>query len=150
KPLIQFEDSQATIDHLLESECRLSPGPMWLFRISNDGTAREITSRVVRPGCSYILVTKGELPELHECMSSCRVDCAGVKSFRITVPPEVSAETTAWLHQFAIQVARTIRVWPAGLPSRGWDGEGNSEWLTTEAPCFGILHDHPVDAYVFR
>jgi hypothetical protein len=43
-----------------------------------------------------------------------------------------------------------VQIWPAGLPGRGWDGEGQSEWLTTEAPCFGIVHDHPVDSYVFR
>ena len=41
-------------------------------------------------------------------------------------------------------------MWPAGLPGRGWDGEGNGEWLTTESPCFGIMHDHPVGTYVFR
>src|SRR6185312_11326102 len=30
---------------------------------------------------------------------------------------------------------------------RGWDGDGYSEWLTTEAPCFGIVPDHSVTAY---
>ena len=51
---------------------------------------------------------------------------------------------------FKLQIARTVRVWPAGLPGRGWNGEGRSEWLTTEAPCFGMVHDHPVDGYVLR
>ena len=64
--------------------------------------------------------------------------------------PVSSADDTAWLKQLGLQVARTIRVWPAGLPGRGWDGEGRSEWLTTETPCFGIMHDHPVGAYVLR
>ena len=75
------------------------------------------------------------------------MDCAGIKSFRVQVPSNVSTEDTAWLDPLDLQVAWTIRVWPAGLPGRGWDGEGSSEWLTTEAPCFGIVHDHPVDAY---
>lgn len=150
KPLIRFEQSHPAIDHLLESECRLSPGPIWLFRIGSDGTAREITGRIVQPGHSYIVATKGELPQTHDGMSRCNLDCDGVKAFRLAIPPDVSAETTAWLHQFGLQVARTIRVWPAGLPGRGWDGEGSSEWLTTEAPCFGIAHDHPVEGYAIR
>lgn len=149
KPLIQFEQAHGKIDHLLESECRLTSGPIWLFRISNDGTAREITGRIVRPGCCYIVVTTEELPEPHPSMIPCCLDCTGIKSFRLQVPSNVSTEDTDWLHRRDLQVARTIRVWPAGFPGRGWDGEGRSEWLTTEAPCFGIVHDHPVDAYSF-
>src|SRR5581483_5053510 len=133
--LIQFERSHPALDHLLESECRPSPGPIWLFRIGTDGTAREITARIVRPGRSYIVATMGELPQTRPGMSPCKLDCDGVKSFRLAIPPDVSAEMTAWLHGLGLQVARTIRVWPAGFPGRGWDGEGSSEWLTTEAPC---------------
>ena len=147
KPLIQFEHSNGKIDHILESECRLSPGPTWLFRISNDGTAREIIGRIVRPDFNYIVITTGELPEPRFGMNHCHIDCSGIKSFRLKVPSNVSAEDTAWLKQLDLEVARTIRVWPTGLPGRNWDGEGSSEWLTTEAPCFGIMHDHPVEAY---
>ena len=147
KPLIQFDQSHGEIDHLLESECRLTPGPVWLFRIARDGTAREITSCIVRPGCSYIVVTTAELPEPHNGMSTCSVNCTGVKSFRLQIPSSVSAEDMAWLNKLCLQVARIIQVWPAGLPGRGWDGEGSSEWLTTEEPRFGFMHDHPVDTY---
>ena len=147
KPLIQFEHSNGKIDHLLESECRLTPGPTWLFRVANDGTAREIIGRIVRPDFNYIVITTGELPEPRFGMNSCQIGCSGIKSFRLKMPSNVSAEDTAWLKRLDLEVARTIRVWPAGLPGRNWDGEGSSEWLTTEAPCFGIMHDHPVEAY---
>ncbi len=150
KPLVQFEHSNGAVDHLLESECRLSSGPPWLYRIGRDGTAREIIGRIVRPGGEYILLTTAALPAPHPCMNLCSVDCTGVQSFRVRVPKEVSAQDTSWLQGLGVQVARTIRVWPAGLPGRGWDGEGNAEWLMTEAPCFGIVHDHPVDSYALR
>ena len=147
-PLIQFEQSHGTVDHLLETDCRLTSGPVWLFRIASDGTAREITSRIVRPGHDYIVLTTRGLPDARSFMSACSIQCTGIRAFRIQVRLSVSAQDIAWLQGLSIQVARTIRVWPAGLPGRGWDGEGNGEWLTTESPCFGIVHDHPVDAYV--
>ena len=150
KPLIQLEEPHPTTDLLLEAECRLSPGPIWLFRIGIDGTAWEIMGHTVRPGCSYIVVTTREPPQAHEHMSLCNLNCDGVKSFRLAIPLHVSSDMTSWLGDLGLQVARTIRVWPTGLPGRGWDGEGSSEWLTTEAPCFGVSHDHPVDAYTLR
>ena len=150
RPLIEFEQPHGTVDHLLEGECRMSAGPVWLFRIGRDGTAREITGRIVRPGYEYIVVTTAGLPDFLAGMSPCTVECSGVRSFRVSVPADVPAEFIKWLHGLDLQLARTIRVWPAGLPGRGWDGEGSSEWLTTEAPCFGVVHDHPLDAYVLR
>lgn len=148
KPLIQFERSNKIIDDLLAVECHPTSGPVWLFRISSDGIAREVTSRVVRPGHDYIVVTTSELPEPHASISSCVIDCVGAQCFRLQTPTTIFAEDTAWLDQFGLQVARTILVWPAGFPGRAWDGEGNCEWLTTETPCIGMKHDHPVDAYV--
>ena len=149
KPLIEFESSDAQIDHLLAFDCYITSGPIWLFRIASDGSAREIMGGVVRPGCRYIVATSGELPEPHSCMNPCHTNCTGIQTFSLSIPQNVSAEDTKWLDNFGLQVARTIRVWPAGLPGRGWDGDGNGEWLTTEAPCLGIMHDHPVDAYSF-
>ena len=149
-PLIQFERSNPLMDHLLESECRLAPGPVWLFRVGSDGIARHITSRTVRPAHDYIIVTAARTPREIPGSDSCRLDCEGVRAFRLAVPDHVPADITARLRGLGLDVARTIRVWPAGLPGRGWDGEGSTEWLTTESPCFGITPDHPLDALSFR
>ncbi|MEF2144173.1 MAG: hypothetical protein V3573_01905 [Desulfovibrionaceae bacterium] len=149
RPLVQFEHPFPALDNFLETECRLSRGSIWLFKVGNDGIAHEINGRVTRPGRTYIVVTTGALPDSHAVMSPCSVDCEGVAAFRLDIPSVVSVKTTEWLHGLGLQVSRTIRVWPAGLPGRGWDGEGKSEWLTTEAPCFGIEHDHQVDSYTF-
>ena len=151
RPLIQFERDHPIMAHVLDSDCRLSPGPIWLFRIAGDGTAREITGHVVRPGNDYVVVTTAGVPRvLVESATPCDLECAGAQSHRLTVPHQVSADMTAQLATVGLQVARTIDVWPAGLPGRGWDGEGRSEWLTTEAPCFGIAYDHPVDGFQLR
>jgi hypothetical protein len=150
KPLLEFEQPNAYLRHLLESECRLSAGPVWLFRIGPDGTALEIIGRVVRPGNDYIVVTTRDLPAQHAFVSACTINCAGAKAFKLSIPAAVNAEDTHWLHKLGLQIARTVRIWPAGLPGRNWDGEGSGEWLTTEQPCLGIMHDHPVEAYTLR
>ena len=151
RPLIEFERDHPVMTHVLHSDCRLSPGPLWLFRIAADGTAREITGRVVRPGGRYIVTTNAPPPQaLLDCANPCRLECEGAQSFRLNVPADVSADITALLAALELQVARTIDVWPAGLPGRNWDGEGRTEWLTTETPCLGIAYDHPVDGFDFR
>ena len=149
KPLILFERLNGKINNILVTECRCGSGPSWLFKIGRDGTAREIKHLVVRPDCDYLLLSTEELHESHPFVSPCAVDCEGIKSVRLKIPATVSAEDTEWLKEQGLEVARTIRVWPSGLPGRDWDGEGGGSWLTTEEPCFGIVHDHPVTAYEF-
>ena len=149
-PLVQFERPNPLMDHLLESECRLESGPTWLFRIGNDGIAHHIASRTLRPAHDYIVVTTGRVPDELPGFASCTLDCDGVRAVRLAVPTQVPADATARFSELGLNVARTVQVWPAGLPGRGWDGEGSTEWLTTEAPCFGIAPDHEVDALSFR
>lgn len=149
--LIHFErPPPPAMDHLLESEVRLHPGPIWLFSVGTDGIARHVSGRVVRPDLHYIVVTTASTPDILEELTPCDLDCAGAKAYRLAVPSLVSAEMTARLRELELHVARTIRVWPAGLPGRGWDGEGSSEYLTIESPCFGIAHDHPVESLSFH
>lgn len=148
KPVLAFEQPHVTLERLLQSDCRISPGPSWLFRIGADGRARQIRGRNVHPGVSYILVSLEEQPTLPAFVSHCALDCEGIQAVRISVPHNLSAEDTTHLKALGLEVARTVRVWPAGLPCRGWDGEGQSEWLTTECPQFGIVHDHPVESYL--
>ena len=149
-PLVQFEHANPLMDHLLESEYRLAPGPHWLFRIGSDGIARHIASCVVRPANDYILVAAREMPHDVPGSAPCALECEGVHAVRLTVPSEVPADTTRRLQELGINMARTIRVWSAGLPGRGWDGDGRTEWLTTESPCLGIASDHPIHALSFR
>ena len=149
-PLVRFERPDPLMDHLLESEFRLPPGPIWLFRVGKDGIGRHIASRTVRPAGDYVVVTAIDFPQDVRGLTHCSLDCQGVRGFRLAVPNQVSADATRRLRDLGIDVARTIRVWPAGLPGRGWDGDGRTEWLTTESPCFGIASDHPIDRLSFH
>jgi hypothetical protein len=147
-PLVQFEKSNSVIDQLIGSETRLSAGPVWLCRLGSDGVAHEIAGRIVRPGRKYILISeKAEILCRYPFLTPCELDCNGVSAAVLSMPESISNDMLSGLQHLGLHVARTIRIWPAGLTGRSWDGEGYSEWLTTEAPCFGIVQDHPVDQY---
>lgn len=148
--LLEFEQPQPILDRLLRSDFIRPSGPVWLFRVGPDGRALEVKGNVARPGRNYILVAEDDLLSENPLLTPCEVECAGIKAFRMSLPDHLGTEDTASLKELGIQIARTVRVWPAGLPCREWDGEGQSEWLTTESPCFGLRHDHPVASFVIR
>jgi len=147
--LLQFEKSHPVLDAFLKSDFTMRTESLWLFRISPDGLAREITGRTVRPGSDYILLAP-DIPSVAGLSVPVELECQGIAGCRISLPPSLSVEQTKALIEVGMQVAKTISVWPAGLPCRGWDGEGRSEWLTTEEPCLGIVHDHPVSTFLVR
>ena len=150
-PLIKFESSNIEIDQLINAECQLGKEPNWLFKVKNDGTARHIKSRIVRPGNQYIVLTTEEFQLSNEFICACSINCDGVNAYKLIVPTYTSEEfhDFDFINKLDLQIARTVEVWPAGIPCSFWDGEGNSEWLTTENPCIGIHSDHPVEAYSF-
>jgi hypothetical protein len=149
-PLIQFEQPHPALDRLVAGEARLPTGPVWLCRIGADYLGREVMGRSVRPGRTYMLLSERLITSRYDFLSACKVDCDGIHAGILSLPDPVSFEMATRLQQLGLQVARTVRIFPAGLSARGFDGEGHSEWLTTEAACFGIIHDHPVDTYSLR
>ncbi|MET3414543.1 hypothetical protein [Methylobacterium sp. 1030] len=146
KPVLSFQAPNAALEHLLSSEGRISPGPTWIFRRGSDGQAVEVLGRLVRPNRSYIFVTQGELPVL-SMGAPTRILCGGVKAVQIDVPAVLTEGQIDELKKVGLSVAQTIRIWPVGLAARGWDGEGTTEWLESERPCFAVEHDHPVAEY---
>jgi hypothetical protein len=149
-PMIAFERKNALLENILRAEARFPQGPAWVFRIGSDGLAREITGKTVRPGQHYVLL--GQAPPKTNLTfdKPANVECEGISGSILALPEAIGREETAELHKLGLQVARNIRVWPAGLCIRNWDGEGHGDWLSTEAPCFGIVHDHAVEEYNVR
>ena len=100
------------------------------------------------PGRKYILISeKAELLCRQPFLTPCELTVAGLAPLSFLCLESVSNDMLSGLQHLELHVARTIRICAAGLCGRSWDGEGFGEWLTTEAPCFGIVHDHPVEQY---
>ncbi len=148
RPMVAFEAKNGTVDHLLSSECRVSPGPVWLFRIGKDGLAREISGRTVRPAQDYVVASREPLDNPFPLEQRCTINCAAIHAVHLSIPEAIPEALAQQLSAWKLEIARTIRVWPAGLPGRRWDGEGRGEWLTTEKPCLGITPDHKVESFV--
>lgn len=149
-PMIAFERHNAVLQNILRGECQFPKGPVWVFRVGSDGLAHEITGRTVRPGQRYVLLSRNPLNVSVSFATSTDIECNGVSGMMLAMPEAVEARDTAELHKLGLQVARNIRVWPAGLCVRNWDGEGHGDWLSTEAPCFAIAHDYAVEEYYVR
>jgi hypothetical protein len=148
--LLRFERPNPSLQSLIDADLCLPHGAPWLFRVQSDGIAREILGKNVRPGQTYIIISQSSFPEDTPHLTRCTVHCQGVNAAILALPGSIGQEASNHLEKLGLEVVRTVRIWPAGLPARTWDGEGNSEWLTTETPCFGVLHDHAVNAYTVR
>lgn len=143
--LLRFEELTPEVENLLSTYCFLRPGPTWLFRIRPDGQAYEVRSNVVRPAQSYILISSGDLISPGSLGTPISVTCEGVRGVRLDLPSVITMEWQAVIEDLHLNQARSLEVWPAGLPAVDWDGEGRGTWLSTDRPCIGIRVDHPVD-----
>ena len=142
--LLLFEQSDPQLDFLLRTECLLRPGPQWLFRIASDGLAYESRSLRVRPGERYILVSASGQVSSNQHSTVIELSCEGVQGALLDLPEALTMDWEDALRNLGLEQSRTVEVWPAGLAPVAWDGEGYGEWLETEAPCLGILSDHPL------
>jgi hypothetical protein len=145
-PVVRFEERNDLLEHLLQSDGRITAGPSWLFKVGSDGLAREVVGRVVRPGERYIVVSTSQVTE-SSLLRRVNLKCSGAAAWEFDLPPQLSPEHLAWLRELSLSLAQTVRIWPAGLAARRWDGEGFAEWLEGETPCIALHADHPVSHF---
>lgn len=145
--VLRFRDPFPSLEQLVRQEASLSDGPLWVCRIGNDRLAREVRSHQVRPGQRYlILAREGHVFRPHPALKPIALRCEGLTGIELTLPKHMPDDLRHALKTLGLSFAATIRIWPAGLPAVSWDGEGQSEWLSTDTPCFGIAVDHDVAA----
>lgn len=145
--VLKFKDPYPVFEQLLNQDGILSKGPLWVCKIGADGLARQVRQNLVRPGNKYIvLASTGHSFPRNSVLKPIDVKCVGIVGVGLDLPTHIPADTRHVLSTLGLRLATTVRVWPAGVPAVSWDGDGHSEWLTTDRPCFGIEVDHDVDA----
>ena len=148
KTLIQFEPSGPNlIDALLRTDCLMRPGTLWLFEYQTDGWAREITSRRVKPGKSYVVVGSGFDPGGNDWFEPIPLNAAGVHAARLSVPSVIDEDFIIEAERLELPVLTEVEMWPAGLTPVSWDGAGRAEWLTTDTPRIGLRSNVELDRF---
>lgn len=136
--LIQFEPSKPELDSLLKTDCLVGPGPLWLFDYQTDGFAREVKSKRVKPGASYVVVGSELTPSASQWLVPMPLKAAGVDAALLSVPSVISRDFELEADRLGLSVSTEIEVWPTGLAPASWDGTGRAEWRTTDTPRIGL------------
>ena len=143
--LLKFAPPNLQLDAIVDSECRLKPSNIWLFKRNDQGTASQVFGLNLLAGCRYIVVSRDL--RLANLGSSIALDCEGVHAIALDLPEVVPEKLRLALHAVGLSVRRTVSLFPVGLLPRQWDDQGFGEWLTTETACFTIDRDHEFDSY---
>jgi hypothetical protein len=144
--LLRFDGAPPEVRGLLDASFRVPPGDDWLFLIGADGQARELSTRMLRSGESYLLLRRTQTVNPAGGLIPVDVLCAGVFGLRIDVPIDVPDALLAVLEILRLEVAQTLEVWPAGLPVPDWSGDGSADVLADEVLTLAVRTDRVLTA----
>jgi hypothetical protein len=142
--LLHFDGAPPELRVLLDASFRIPPGDNWLFLIGADGQARELTTRVLRPGESYLLLQRQKTEKPAGGLIPTDIACVGVHGLRIDVPVRIAEHYGDLLAVLGLEVARTLEVWPIGIPIPDWSGDGTAEVLAGEPLTLALRTERPL------
>jgi hypothetical protein len=145
--LLKFSNPIPELDYLLKTECLLRPGPHWLFKLSADGTGVEVKTQTIRPGNSYVVLTRKDpgIAPLGIQAIPISVSCEGVTAARFEVADQVSQIFSDQMMDLGFRTSAGFRLTPVGLPAAHWDEEGYAEWTTKDSPILAVIADYHVN-----
>lgn len=137
--LVQLEGGSDSVNALLGQQCGLTPGPRWLFKIRDAGSAKEVRGNHVRPGNEYILISSERLPSgLPSWIAPTATTTDGVHAYRLRTPETLDEAGLSALRDCGVGARTDVAIHPAGVVPSSWDGEGRAEWLAGESPVLAI------------
>jgi hypothetical protein len=146
KPLIQLEGGSDASNSILADQSVMTSGPTWLFRVRENGMAREVRGKFVRPGEDYILLTVSDRSSSPPSwIRESRSAIAGVTAVAVKVPDAVGPADLQSLQEIGAGIVTQIEVRPVGIVPAHWDGEGRAEWLVDENPTIAISSEQAVE-----
>lgn len=136
---LRLEDAPPLVNELLAAKCVLTPGPTWLFRRREVGLAAEIKGKVVRPGCSYVLVVQDGTANWGPAwITETAAEIEEARVLELTLPAQVTEADVRTLRGLGLTVISDVTIRPVGLVASAWDGEGGVEWLVGERGLLAI------------
>lgn len=131
------EGATATMKQLLVDSCRVPRGP-WLFHLREPHYGTERTTKQVRPGNRYLLLSTAIAQIESSLCVQVSLSTVGVQAHELSVPENVSSSVIQELRALGLGVVSDARVWPAGLVPARWDGEGRAAWRLGDTPVIGV------------
>ncbi len=148
QPLFRFEGvDEETNSHLAAAGCTLPAKQQWLFKILNDGSADEITSQIVRPDESYVLLRpsasqldlpRSTIPQL--------LNCKGVIAHRLNLSDIVSTLDQETIRRAGLSIAEGLWARPIGSLSAYTDSESSFAWFLPNRPMIQLGSDFEVSS----
>jgi hypothetical protein len=138
-PLVSVVGGSNAINALLADQSVFPPGPPWLFKFTERGSAREIRGKHVRPGEQYLVVAPalfgGSVPAWasQETMAT-----SGFAAYRVVVPSLVTDLDVEALRSFGLGTVADVEIRPVGVVPADWDRQGRATWLEGEVPIVAL------------
>ena len=135
-PLISLEQSDARYDAHLADECRVPPGPTWVFRLV-DGLGQESRGKTIRPGRRYLMVSESPAG-LPVWAKRTAIACEGLYGYEFELPAPIDPSHVEVLQGLGVTLATDVEVRPAGFVPAAWDSEGAAEWVIGDVPLLAL------------
>jgi len=150
-PIIDLEGASSALSGIIRPLAVLEERPVWLLRRELDGAYRQVAGRQVRPGQSYFLLSRSDLPPqitTRLAMRPMTVAAPELKAYGFRSPTSVSANYSAALQSLGLGFSLRARVDPAGLgPVRCADFAGPS-WPAGEVVAFRLSADFEANEFI--
>lgn len=127
--LIKFEDAPSELDLLLSMNQFIPSGDVHLFKISADNIGYEIYEKNLRLNQKYVIVSVSPIKYDGVIFKPFNLKCDGVYSALIDTPNEITSHFENAVKSIGFSCAKSLHVWPVGLPAKEWDDEGYGVWL---------------------
>ena len=139
QPFIQLERGSDAVNDLIADQCRVTPGPWWVFRRRTSAHAIEVKGKFIRPGHTYFLLgqpdaSPPEVPWIQDLL----LRLTDAHGFELTAPEQISDEHAAVLTRAGISILSGVAIRPVGLVPLAWDGEGAVEYLAGESVMLAL------------
>ncbi len=145
--LVRFEDGPDRVAQVLNKHLFNTGSGPWLFKLRKDGKGKNIRSRSIRPGDSYVVAAReDELADL-DFGVLVDIDASGIVGRHIDLNDPISGSKESALRELGFEVKGEVDVWPAGIVPASHDGQEEATWLTTDTPMLGIHSNLEVARY---
>lgn len=140
--LINFEDASPELESLLKMDQFIPSDEVHLFKISTDNIGYEIQEKHLRSNQKYVVISVSPITIDGEVFKSFNLQCDSVYSALIETSNEFTSHFEDAVKKIGLSCAKSLRVWPVGIPAKEWDEDGYGVWLVGDHIRFAIRADY--------